>query len=86
MTIDKSVLVPLDVDQTFASSPTRTGYAAGRRSAPVSTCGRRLRPLDHHPSPHGRLQGVVKEVEPGKRLVITWGLGRGRPAPGRLHE
>ena len=72
MTIDKSVLVPLDVDQTFAliTDPDRL-----RRWQAVSAridlrAGGSYRWTI---TPAHTASGVVKEVEPGKRLVITWG-------------
>ena len=73
MTIEKSVLVPLDADETFAllTEPERLRrwQAVARRgstSGPaVSSAG---------PSyPGANAGGTFVEVEPGKRLVYTWG-------------
>jgi uncharacterized protein (TIGR03086 family) len=72
MTIEKSVLVPLDADQTFAllTEPERL-----RRWQTVSArvdlrAGGEFR---WTVVPGANAGGTFVEVEPGKRLVFTWG-------------
>ena len=72
MTIEKSVLVPLDVDQTFAllTEPERL-----RRWQTVSARVDLRAGGDFRFTvvPGGNAGGTFVEVEPGRRLVYTWG-------------
>jgi len=72
MTIDKTVLVPLDVDETFAllTQPERL-----RRWQVVSARMDLRAGGDFRWTvlPGANASGTFVEVEPGKRLVYTWG-------------
>ncbi len=72
MTIEKSVLVPLNADQTFAlvTEPERM-----RRWIAVSARIELRAGGDFRWTvvPGGNASGRVTEVEPGRRVVFTWG-------------
>ena len=82
MTFDKSVIVPLDPDATFAliTEPERL-----RRWMAVAARVE-LRPGGDYRwtvTPGHTAAGTVVDVEPGKRVVFSWGWeGDGDPAPG----
>ena len=81
MTFDKSVVVPLDPDATFAlvTEPERL-----RRWTAVAARVE-LRPGGDYRwtvTPGHTAAGTVVDVEPGKRVVYTWGWEGGDPAPG----
>lgn len=72
MTFDKTVLVPLDLDQTFAliTQPERLRRwqtVAARVDLRVGGEYRWTVTPGHHAT------GSFTEIEPGKRLVFTWG-------------
>ena len=83
MTIEKSVLVPLSADETFAllTQPERL-----RRWQVVSARMDLRAGGDYRWTvvPGANASGTIIEVEPGKRLVFTWGWeeGESEPAPG----
>ena len=83
MTIEKSVLVPLSADETFAllTQPERL-----RRWQVVSARMDLRAGGDYRWTvvPGANASGTIVEVEPGKRLVFTWGWEEGgsEPAPG----
>ncbi|MDT5186878.1 MAG: hypothetical protein QOI29_5036 [Mycobacterium sp.] len=81
MTFDKSVVVPLDPDATFAlvTEPERL-----RRWMTVAARVE-LRPGGDYRwtvTPGHTAAGTVVDVEPGKRVVFSWGWEDGDPAPG----
>jgi uncharacterized protein (TIGR03086 family) len=81
MTFDKSVVVPLDPDATFAliTEPERL-----RRWMAVAARVE-LRPGGDYRwtvTPGHTAAGTVVDVEPGKRVVFSWGWEDGDPAPG----
>jgi uncharacterized protein (TIGR03086 family) len=81
MTFDKSVVVPLDPDATFAliTEPDRL-----RRWMAVAARVE-LRPGGDYRwtvTPGHTATGTVVDVEPGKRVVCSWGWEDGDPAPG----
>jgi uncharacterized protein (TIGR03086 family) len=81
MTFDKSVVVPLDPDATFAliTEPERL-----RRWMAVAARVE-LRPGGDYRltvTPGHTAAGTVVDVEPGKRVVYSWGWEDGDPAPG----
>src|ERR1700747_430933 len=81
MPFEKSVLVPLSADETFAliTQPDRL------RRWQVVTARVDLRAGGDYRwtvIPGNSAVGTFTEVEPGRRVVFTWGWGgRGRPAP-----
>jgi uncharacterized protein (TIGR03086 family) len=81
MTIDKTVLVPLSADETFAllTEPERL-----RRWQLVSARMDLRAGGDFRWTvvPGANASGTIVEVEPGKRVVMTWGWEDGEPAPG----
>ncbi len=81
MTIEKSVLVPLSADETFAllTEPERL-----RRWQLVSTRMDLRAGGDFRWTvvPGANAVGTFLEVEPGKRAVYTWGWEDGEPGPG----
>jgi len=81
MTFDKSVVVPLDPDATFAlvTEPERL-----RRWLAVAARVE-LRPGGDYRwtvTPGHTAAGTVVDVDPGKRVVYSWGWEDGDPAPG----
>jgi uncharacterized protein (TIGR03086 family) len=81
MTFDKSVVVPLDPEATFAliTQPERL-----RRWMAVAARVE-LRPGGDYRwtvTPGHTAAGTVVDVEPGKRVVFSWGWEDGDPAPG----
>jgi uncharacterized protein (TIGR03086 family) len=81
MTSDKSVVVPLDPDATFAliTEPERL-----RRWMAVAARVE-LRPGGDYRwtvTPGHTAAGTIVDVEPGKRVVFSWGWEDGDPAPG----
>ena len=81
MTFDKSVVVPLDPDATFAlvTEPERL-----RRWMAVAARVE-LRPGGDYRwtvTPGHTAAGTVVDVDPGKRVVYSWGWEDGEPAPG----
>ena len=81
MTFDKSVVVPLDPEATFAliTQPERI-----RRWMAVAARVE-LRPGGDYRwtvTPGHTAAGTVVDVEPGKRVVFSWGWEDGDPAPG----
>ena len=81
MTFDKSVVVPLDPEATFAliTQPERL-----RRWMAVAARVE-LRPGGDYRwtvTPGHTAAGTIVDVEPGKRVVYTWGWEDGDPAPG----
>jgi uncharacterized protein YndB with AHSA1/START domain len=81
MTFDKSVVVPLDPDATFAliTEPERL-----RRWMAVAARVE-LRPGGDYRwtvTPGHTAAGTIVDVEPGKRVVFSWGWEDGDPAPG----
>ncbi len=81
MTFDKSVVVPLDPEATFAliTQPERL-----RRWMTVAARVE-LRPAGDYRwtvTPGHTAAGTVVDVEPGKRVVFSWGWEDGDPAPG----
>ena len=81
MTFDKSVVVPLDPEATFAliTQPERL-----RRWMTVAARVE-LRPAGDYRwtvTPGHTAAGTVVDVEPGKRVVYSWGWEDGDPAPG----
>jgi uncharacterized protein (TIGR03086 family) len=81
MTFDKSVVVPLDPDATFAliTEPDRL-----RRWMAVAARVELRQGGDYRwtVTPGHTAAGTVVDVEPGKRVVYTWGWEDGDPAPG----
>ena len=72
MTFDKTVLLPLDVDQAFAliTEPERLRRwqtVAARVDLKVGGEYRWTITPGHHAT------GTFSEIEPGKRVVFTWG-------------
>jgi len=81
MTFDKSVVVPLDPDATFAliTEPERL-----RRWMAVAARVE-LRPGGDYRwtvTPGHTAAGTIVDVEPGNRVVFSWGWEDGDPAPG----
>ena len=81
MPFDKSVIVPLDPDATFelVTQPERL-----RRWMAVAARVE-LRPGGDYRwtvAPGHTAAGTIVEIEPGKRVVYTWGWEDGDPAPG----
>jgi uncharacterized protein (TIGR03086 family) len=81
MTFEKSVVVPLDPDATFAliTQPDRL-----RRWMAVAARVE-LRPGGDYRwtvTPGHTAAGTIVDVEPGKRVVFSWGWEDGDPAPG----
>jgi uncharacterized protein (TIGR03086 family) len=81
MTFDKSVVVPLDPDATFAliTEPERL------RRWMALAARVELRPGGDYRwtvTPGHTAAGTVIDVEPGKRVVYSWGWEDGDPAPG----
>src|ERR1700739_3723693 len=72
MTFEKSVLVPLSADETFAliTQPDRLRRWQGgtARGAPRAGGDYRWTIIPGH-----SVAGTVAEVEPGRRVVFTWG-------------
>jgi uncharacterized protein (TIGR03086 family) len=81
MTIEKSVLVPLSADETFAllTQPERL-----RRWQVVSARMDLRAGGDYRWTvvPGANASGTIVEVEPGKRVVFTWGWEEGEAEPG----
>jgi uncharacterized protein YndB with AHSA1/START domain len=81
MTFEKSVVVPLDPDATFAliTEPERL-----RRWMAVAARVE-LRPGGDYRwtvTPGHTAAGTIVDVEPGKRVMFSWGWEDGDPAPG----
>jgi uncharacterized protein (TIGR03086 family) len=81
MTFDKSVVVPLDPDATFAlvTEPERLRRWMAVAARVV------LRPGGDYRwtvTPGHTATGTVVDVDPGKRVVYSWGWEDGDPAPG----
>ena len=81
MTFEKSVVVPLDPEATFdlITQPDRL-----RRWMAVAARVE-LRPGGDYRwtvTPGHTAAGTIVDVEPGKRVVYTWGWEDGDPAPG----
>ncbi len=72
MTIEKSVLVPLDAEQTFAllTEPERLRRWQGISSRVDLRAGGEYR---WTMVPGANAGGTFVEIEPGRRLVFTWG-------------
>jgi uncharacterized protein (TIGR03086 family) len=82
MTIEKSVLVPLDADQTFAllTEPERMRRWMGISARIDLRAGGDYR---WTVVPGANAEGTFVEVEPGRRLVYTWGwVGNEAVPPG----
>jgi uncharacterized protein (TIGR03086 family) len=82
MTIEKSVLVPLDAEQTFAllTEPERMRRWMGISSRIDLRAGGAYR---WTVVPGANAEGTYTEVEPGKRVVFTWGwVGNDAVPPG----
>ena len=72
MTFDKSVVVPLDPEATFALITQPDGFGAGWPSPPGWT----LRPGGDYRwtvTPGHTAAGTIVDVEPGKRVMYTFG-------------